>query len=273
MKYYPFALICYAFPHKRTYDFLYSLFLNNLLPQVILAKTYEKIDKIRSLPQDKFNHIAIEHPKKIACKMNIPYLEGTYLDEKILKYIKENNIKFGIIASALVLPPPFVSAFEEGIINFHPGIIPYNRGLGAVKWAIINNLPQGLTIHKIDYRIDAGTILHRYLIRPSPWFTIRDINLLLHELQILLLPKVVRNALKEKYSKCEPLPSEIPPFHSYPTENIPEDIEKKYFEMWSNNPLLNCFCKGKISNNKCSNCNASFTKINDFLFKINNGKL
>ena len=38
----------------------------------------------------------------------------------------------------------------------HPGILPQNRGLDSVKWAIAKGIPQGVTCHIIDKNIDRG---------------------------------------------------------------------------------------------------------------------
>lgn len=46
--------------------------------------------------------------------------------------------------------------------NFHPGLLPQQRGAGIFSWAIINNDPfTGITLHEIDKDIDHGPILDR----------------------------------------------------------------------------------------------------------------
>ncbi|HEY0282623.1 MAG TPA: formyltransferase family protein [Rhizomicrobium sp.] len=46
------------------------------------------------------------------------------------------------------------------IINCHPGLIPQTRGLDAFKWCIYKGRPLGVTLHRIDERVDLGTVLH-----------------------------------------------------------------------------------------------------------------
>ena len=57
-----------------------------------------------------------------------------------------------------------IDSFSNGIINFHPGVLPENRGLDNLKWAIYNNLPQGVTTHLIDENIDVEQIYKEFMI-------------------------------------------------------------------------------------------------------------
>jgi methionyl-tRNA formyltransferase len=59
------------------------------------------------------------------------------------------------------------AAFIEGrvFLNCHPGLLPYNRGVDAFKWSIVNGDAVGVTLHAIDEAIDRGAILYR---RPVP---------------------------------------------------------------------------------------------------------
>lgn len=45
------------------------------------------------------------------------------------------------------------------IINIHPGLNPYNRGMYPHIFSIINGLPTGATIHEVDEKIDNGDII------------------------------------------------------------------------------------------------------------------
>jgi len=47
------------------------------------------------------------------------------------------------------------------IINIHPGLNPYNRGMYPHIFSIINGLPTGATIHEVDEKIDNGDILYQ----------------------------------------------------------------------------------------------------------------
>ena len=48
---------------------------------------------------------------------------------------------------------------EHTCINVHPGLNPYNRGWFPQVFGIMNHLPIGVTIHKMDTELDHGPIL------------------------------------------------------------------------------------------------------------------
>ncbi len=51
----------------------------------------------------------------------------------------------------------------DGILNMHLGLSPYYRGSATNFWPFYNNEPEyvGVTIHKIDFGIDTGAIIHQ----------------------------------------------------------------------------------------------------------------
>lgn len=48
---------------------------------------------------------------------------------------------------------------EVTCINFHPGFNPFNRGWYPQSFSIINGMPAGATIHKMDENVDSGEII------------------------------------------------------------------------------------------------------------------
>lgn len=72
-----------------------------------------------------------------------------------------------LIVGAGLLPAAFVSATRGRVLNSHPGIIPVVRGLDAFKWAILDQMPIGNSLHYIDEEADAGEVI---TIQPTPVF-------------------------------------------------------------------------------------------------------
>lgn len=48
---------------------------------------------------------------------------------------------------------------RHGFLNMHPSLLPYNRGKHYNFWALVEQCPFGVTIHRADRRIDAGDIV------------------------------------------------------------------------------------------------------------------
>ena len=94
-----------------------------------------------------------------------------------------------------ILKPLIIDAFNTGVINYHPGLIPESRGLDALYWSVHNNIPLGITAHLIDKDIDAGKILERKLIQLYEDDTIFDLSERLYEIQLDMIDSSIKMAL------------------------------------------------------------------------------
>lgn len=72
-------------------------------------------------------------------------------------------------------------------INVHPGLNPYNRGWFPQVFSILNGLPIGVTIHKMDAELDHGPILWQEALELRAEDTSKDVydRILAKELELL----------------------------------------------------------------------------------------
>lgn len=73
-----------------------------------------------------------------------------------------NSVKPDLILSIYwryLLPESIIKLPKKGCINYHPALLPYNRGKNPNVWPIIENTPAGVTLHYIDAGIDTGDII------------------------------------------------------------------------------------------------------------------
>ena len=72
-------------------------------------------------------------------------------------------------------------------INVHPGLNPHNRGWFPQVFSILNGLPVGVTIHKMDTELDHGPILWQEELPIYPQDTSKDVydRILAKELELL----------------------------------------------------------------------------------------
>lgn len=75
-----------------------------------------------------------------------------------------------ILKSELFTIPPL------GTVNFHPGYLPYNRGVNPNVWPFIENTPAGVSLHYIDEGTDTGDIISRKKLKIKPTDTAATIN-------------------------------------------------------------------------------------------------
>ena len=53
---------------------------------------------------------------------------------------------------------------KKNIINLHISYLPYNRGAHPNFWSFAENTPSGVSVHKIDNKIDTGNIIYQKLL-------------------------------------------------------------------------------------------------------------
>ncbi|MDP4013855.1 MAG: formyltransferase family protein [Candidatus Nanopelagicales bacterium] len=61
-----------------------------------------------------------------------------------------------------------IRAFQRGVLNLHPALLPFNRGSHPAVWAIWDGTPNGVSIHVIDEGIDTGPVVAQVPVRVRP---------------------------------------------------------------------------------------------------------
>tara|TARA_X000000368_G_scaffold418750_1_gene419770 strand:+ start:4334 stop:5044 length:711 start_codon:yes stop_codon:yes gene_type:complete len=221
------GLFVYDFPHAKS----------NRGMQLINTYFSDQVE-VFGAPKVKLNHkkskyrVAVKdtptlHPFDIAKSYGWNYHSSAHNTEKIEEIIKKNNLQIGIILGARILSDNLISSFEKGIINFHPGLLPQNRGLDNIKWAIYDNIQQGVTTHFINKFVDAGEIIYREIIDVQDDDTVFDINQKLLDKQFEHLLRLLKTNFEiEDLIK---VPMSIKP-RTTVSENIDEIIISKFVE-------------------------------------------
>ena len=58
-----------------------------------------------------------------------------------------------------LISPSLMALAREGFINTHPSLLPHNRGKHYNFWALVEQVPFGVSIHFVDEGIDSGDII------------------------------------------------------------------------------------------------------------------
>tara|TARA_B100001094_G_scaffold274093_1_gene280855 strand:- start:8431 stop:9129 length:699 start_codon:yes stop_codon:yes gene_type:complete len=195
------GVFAYNFPHWKTQEGINNLILNGFTPKLILAANPVKLNfyqsKIRISPKDLY----LTHPKIIAKTHGIDYKVVIHNSEETNKIVKEYNLDLGIILGSRILKPIAFENFKIGVLNMHPGILPINRGLDNIKWAVINNHPQGVTTHLIDKNIDKGKLIDKQNIKIYQDDTLMDFHIRVQNLEQKMMIEALHSIPKiKKYS-------------------------------------------------------------------------
>lgn len=185
------GVFAYNFPHLKTQDGLFYLLAHGYKIGHIFAADKVPLNFYQSTIRTTPRIERLIHPSLIAKQFNIPY--SIVAHNQSAPFIKSLNLDLGIILGARILSKAVIDAFNIGIINIHPGILPINRGLDNIKWAILNNQPQGNTAHFIDQNIDRGLFLGKNIINVYPDDSLVDIQIRLNYAGLDLLIEVLDN--------------------------------------------------------------------------------
>jgi methionyl-tRNA formyltransferase len=109
-------------------------------------------------PAGRKKQLAFSEVDHWAHKHKIPKF---YLSEDIV----EKNIKadIGVLAAyGQIIPKEVINYFPKGILNIHPSILPQFRGASPIPATITTKGQVGVTIIKLDEKMDHGEIISQF---------------------------------------------------------------------------------------------------------------
>jgi len=192
------VLFAYNFPHRKTSDFITTLCDNEFNLSLILAANYVKIKKPKSAVGFTKKEIT-STTKELASKYKIPCHVVSHNSLDVLLLLKKHKINFGIISGARILNPDIIESIKYGVLNLHPALLPFTRGLDSILWSIYKNYPLGVTAHLIDEKIDAGYLVCEDKVSISRNDSLESLYEKNYQLQLSLL-KISLDLIIEKNS-------------------------------------------------------------------------
>jgi len=88
---------------------------------------------------------------------------------------------------AYLLQPAVLELFPRGVVNLHPGYLPYNRGRYTNVWSIVDSTPAGVTLHYVDAGVDTGDLIERRRVPVTPYDTGLTLHRRLEDASLALL--------------------------------------------------------------------------------------
>lgn len=90
-------------------------------------------------------------------------------DKGVQQRFRAEQISFFILAWwPTIIKQPWLSIPHSGIINFHPSLLPFNRGKHYNFWTLVEDTPFGVSLHFVDESVDGGDIIFQKQI-PKTW--------------------------------------------------------------------------------------------------------
>lgn len=189
----------------------------------------------RYLEQSRFKRANVCYAEKVLVTgpLNSPGMRET---------LEELTPDFIILGGIGILKKSILQTARHGVINAHPGLLPWLRGTGVVAHAIDRDIPIGGTTHYVSAGIDTGGIIERRLL------PVQDEDVSLNDLEEnadLLTADMMADLVAEKITLGE-IPVAEPqakkfPYCNWMTGDRRSEIEKavrkgkasEAFERWA----------------------------------------
>lgn len=168
----------------------------------------------------------IETNSNLGKIFNVPVfkMKGSINDEIWLKKI--NEIKPDLIICiryAEILKSSLLKIPKNGVINFHPSILPKYKGMAPIFQALLHNENDiGFSLHYIDEGIDTGGIIKRQKLKIDKNDSVSQIAIRAHVVAGNELVSVI-NDLKKGNKKTEEVLLDEGNYFSWPEK---EDVKK-----------------------------------------------
>lgn len=155
----PLAVFAYAFPHRKTQDFLIELVAAGYRDLTVIGAPMTALNNIDRM---RYFRTSLRRPSALdtgaLCRaLGVTYFEAGHDDfETIADLARWSGARMAVISGARILKRGAIACFPDGVLNLHPGKLPQTAGLDAFYYSILRSVPLGVTAHFIDHRIDAG---------------------------------------------------------------------------------------------------------------------
>lgn len=182
----------YDFPHRKTADGLYRLIAHGIRVDGLLAAPHKNLNLRRTLLDDNPRATSLKAPAEICSDLGINYWHLPHESPEAFRLIGEMKPDLGVILGARILPKSIIEGFSTGILNVHPGLLPFNAGLYNIEWAVNHTFPQGVTAHLINASVDAGRLVRRSILEKLPQgFRMSDLRSTLSEMELQIAVDVL----------------------------------------------------------------------------------
>jgi methionyl-tRNA formyltransferase len=99
-----------------------------------------------------------------------------------------------VLARCGLLRPHILAIPREGVVNVHPGLLPWIRGNSPIGHSLMRGVPLGSTTFHVDRGIDTGSIVERRLVPVTAEDTLGTLRNALHDLWLEMTADLVARA-------------------------------------------------------------------------------
>ena len=199
------AVLTYDVPHRKTQDLLHRFSLLGREVQIV-AVPWEDRKPRRFI----YSHRPAEaHWPTAPIAQSVHPNSYRVVDKSnLFEWFRDNKPTAIVVGGAGIIDKKIVDTWP--VLNVHPGLIPYSRGLDTLKWSLIEMKKVGVTAHLCDSEADLGWVIEKqitpvYHDDTFHAFAMRqyeqELNLFIPALDTLIAAKYDRNSFEHVNGK------------------------------------------------------------------------
>lgn len=210
------AVLTYPIKHRKTFDVLSLLKAKGYKDVLVCAIPFsyekKKFPLISHRPEMNFD---IPDLEKMSKNFGYNYIQGDFSNLDIEKD------RIVLVAGAGILPNEFIALHK--VINAHPGFIPNCRGLDALKWAIYEDEPIGVTTHLLGKYVDGGLVIERRKIDLRKFDTFHALAQRVYENEVSMLVEAIEKCELDTLNMIYPEDYKL-------HKRMPQETERELFD-------------------------------------------
>lgn len=227
----PIIIFGYAFPHRKTYDFVNTLFVKGFRNLVVIGAPKRILAGRDSTNQTGSSSYCV---KDLCSSLKIEFTECAHDKVEVIENLRAQlNSKIAIISGARILKKEVIDLFEDGIVNFHPGKIPETSGLDSFFYTIEKNCSPGVTVHVINEKVDAGKFIFFEKLAVKKNESIEEVRANLYKTQL----QALRNYLDFYFGKDIDYPDIYRPKKNSPLSDTKKHELTSRYDFWLDSQL------------------------------------
>ncbi len=123
-----------------------------------------------------------------------PIYCGVCNGPRMLRALKQLRPDYLILMGTDILSAEAIGIPTKGVLNLHPGLLPWIRGVDTVYHAVTRDVAIGVTGHFVDVGVDTGPTITRYLLPVDPDDRLSEIKNRLDRLSVAAMLELIQQA-------------------------------------------------------------------------------
>ena len=113
--------------------------------------------------------------------------------------LKESKTDLLVLGHSGIVRKNILRIPKIGVLNGHPGILPFYRGIDCPHWALLNgdNNKIGATVHWVTKEMDEGPIILQDKVKIDDDDSVETLTEKIHKLEYKLLPKALEYVIHQ----------------------------------------------------------------------------